>query len=112
LRGTLVLAGDRLTSDDLQLRFPGMAADLTLRGDIARGGYALAGPVEARGLTLENLGTIDAGAKIVFRIGTGVPWTLQANFAGRMPRVTNATLANISGGNIRFEGGVSLGSAR
>jgi len=112
LRGTMVLAGDQLTSDDLQLRFPGMAADLTLRGDIARGGYALAGPVEARGLELENLGTVDAGAKIVFRIGNAVPWSLQANFAGRMPRVTNATLANVAGENIRFQGGVTLGSGR
>ena len=25
-----------------------------------------------------------------------------------MPRVTNATLANLSGGNIRFSGGVNL----
>ena len=112
LRGTLVLAGDRLTSDDLRLAFPGLAARLTLRGDIARGGYALAGPVEARGLVLENLGTIDAGAKILFRIGTGVPWTLQANFTGRMPRVTNATLANVAGSNIRFEGGIVLGAGR
>jgi translocation and assembly module TamB len=112
LRGTVTLADGRLTSDNLQLRFPGLAADLTLRGDISRGGYALAGPVEARGLALENLGTIDAGAKIVFRIGSGVPWTLQANFNGRMPRVTNATLANIAGSNIRFQGGVVLGSGR
>jgi translocation and assembly module TamB len=112
LRGTLVLAGNRLSSDDLALRFPGLDADLTLRGDIARGGYALAGPVEARGLVLENLGTIDAGARILFRIGSGVPWTLQANFSGRMPRVTNATLANVAGGNIRFEGGVLVGSGR
>jgi translocation and assembly module TamB len=112
LQGTLVLAGDRLTSDDLQLRFPGLAADLTLRGDIVRGGYAVAGPVEARGLALENLGTVDAGAKIVFRIGNGVPWSLQANFSGRMPRVTNATLANLAGSNIRFQGGVALGAGR
>ncbi len=112
LRGSLVLADSRLTSDDLQLRFPGLAAQLTLRGDITRGGYALAGPVEARGLVLENLGTIDAGAKILFKIGSGVPWTLQANFNGRMPRVTNATLANVAGSNIRFQGGVTLGAGR
>ncbi|HEY6816153.1 MAG TPA: translocation/assembly module TamB, partial [Croceibacterium sp.] len=112
LRGVVTLEGDRLTSDDLSLRFPGLAADMTLRGDITRGGYALAGPVEARGLALENLGTVDAGAKIVFKIGSGVPWTLQANFSGRMPRVTNATLANVAGSNIRFEGGVTLGSGR
>jgi len=112
LTGTVVLAGDRLVSDDLALRFPGLRADLTLRGDIARGGYALAGPVEARGITLENLGTIDAGGKIRFMIGNGVPWRLAANFTGRMPRVTNATLANVAGTNIRFDGAVTIGAGR
>ena len=112
LRGTVVLAGDRLMSDDLALRFPGLRADLTLRGDIARGGYALAGPVEARGVTLENLGTVDAGGKIRFTIGNGVPWRLAANFTGRMPRVTNATLANVAGSNIRFNGSVLIGAGR
>ncbi len=112
LNGTVVLAGDNLVSDDLALRFPGLRADLTLRGDIARGGYALAGPVEARGLQLENLGSIDAGAKIRFMIGNSVPWRLAANFTGRMPRVTNATLANVAGSNIRFNGAVTLGAGR
>src|SRR5690606_32675106 len=112
LAGNVLLTGNELRSDNLALRFPGLQADLTLRGDVARGGYALAGPVEARGLVLENLGTVDAGAKIVFRLGSGVPWTLQANFTGRMPQVTNATLANVAGTNIRFDGGVTLGAGR
>ena len=112
LRGTVVLTGDRLLSDDLALRFPGLRADLTLRGDLARGGYALAGPVEARGIALENLGTIDAGGKIRFMIGNGVPWRLAANFTGRMPRVTNETLTSIAGTNIRFDGSVVLGAGR
>ncbi len=112
LRGTVTLAGDDLRSDNLELRFPGLWANLTLRGDIRPGAYAIAGPVELRGLTLQNLGTVDGGAKILFKIGSGVPWTLQANFTGRMPRVTNATLANLAGSNIRFDGGVTLGAGR
>jgi translocation and assembly module TamB len=112
LRGTLVLAGDTLLSDNLALRFPGLSADLRLRGDIDPGTYELAGPVDVRGLTLENLGTVDAGARILFRIGSNAPWTLQAAINGRMPRVTNATLANVAGSNIRFDGGVALGAAR
>lgn len=112
LTGTVTLADADLRSDNLALRFPGLWADLTLRGDINRGGYALAGPVEVRGVTLENLGTVDAGGKIRFMIGNGVPWRLAANFAGRMPRVTNATLATIAGSNIRFTGGVTLGANR
>jgi translocation and assembly module TamB len=112
LTGIVTLTDDDLRSDDLALRFPGLRADLTLRGDINRGGYALAGPVEARGLVLENMGTVDAGAKIRFTIGSGVPWRLAANFTGRMPRVTNATLANVAGSNIRFNGAVLLGAGR
>jgi len=112
LRGIVTLADEDLRSDDLELRFPGLRADLTLRGDIHRGGYALAGPVEARGLVLKNLGTVDAGAKIRFTIGSGVPWRLAANFTGRMPRVSNATLANVAGSNIRFNGAVLLGAGR
>ncbi len=112
LRGRVTLADEALRSDDLELRFPRLRADLTLRGDINRGGYALAGPVEARGLVLENMGTVDAGAKIRFTIGNGLPWRLAANFTGRMPRVTNATLANVAGSNIRFNGAVLLGAGR
>src|SRR5690606_29482684 len=107
-----VLAGDTLLSDNLALRFPGLSADLRLRGDIDRGTYELAGPVDVRGLTLENLGTVDAGGRILFRIGSNAPWTLQSTFNGRMPRVTNATLANVAGSDIRFDGGVTLGAGR
>jgi translocation and assembly module TamB len=112
LRGTVALAGDRLQSDDLRVTFPGLDARLTLRGDMAAGGWAVAGPVELRGLALDNIGTLDAGAKIVFRTGSGVPWRLDANFTGRLRQVTNATLANLAGSGIRFDGGVTLGSAR
>src|SRR5690606_27305449 len=86
LRGTVVLTGDRLLSDNLALRFPGLRADLTLRGDLARGGYALAGPVEARGVALENLGTVDAGGKIRFMIGNGGPWRRGARRWRASPR--------------------------
>ncbi|MEO6388748.1 MAG: translocation/assembly module TamB domain-containing protein [Croceibacterium sp.] len=112
LTGTIYLANHDLRSDNLALRFPGLQANLTLRGDTKRGGYALAGPVELRGLALQNLGTVDGGAKIRFMIGNGLPWRLAANFTGRMSRVTNATLANIAGSNIRFTGAATLGAGR
>ncbi len=110
VRGTIRLKGDQLSSDDLAVNFPGLWGKLYLRGDIARGGYAVGGPVELRGFAVENVGTVDAGAKFLFKIGSNVPWTLTANFNGRMPRVTNPTLTNIAGTNIRFNGGVSLGA--
>lgn len=107
--GLIMLEGDRLSSDDLRIAFPGLTARFALRGDVARGGYGLAGPVDAKGLAIENLGTVDANAKIAFRIGSNQPWNLRANFAGRMPRVTNSTLTSVAGTNIRFKGDVSLG---
>lgn len=109
MTGDLVFEGNKLTSDNLSLALKGLGARLALRGDMARGGYALAGPVVARGFAVENLGTIDGNAKIVFKIGNGVPWTLQANVAGRMPRIDNATLQTLTGGNVRFAGGLALG---
>ncbi len=109
-RGTLTLAGGKLASDALAISFPGLDARLALRGDVTRGGYALAGPVTARGFEIANLGAVDAGAQILFKIGAAYPWTLRANLQGRMPRVTNATLANLAGTGIRFAGSVSLGA--
>ncbi|WP_084355853.1 translocation/assembly module TamB domain-containing protein [Novosphingobium lentum] len=107
--GNLLLAGNDLSSDNLAMDLKGLAARLALRGNLARGGYALAGPVAARGFALTNLGAVDADARILFRIGAGVPWTLQADASGRMVRVDNATLQSLTGGNIRFTGAVSLG---
>ena len=109
-RGTITLAGDKLASDALTIAFPGLEARLALRGDMARGGYALAGPVTARGFEIANLGAVDAGAKILFKIGAQYPWTLRANLQGRMPRVTNATLTSLAGTGIHFAGALSLGA--
>lgn len=107
--GSLVIEGNRLFSDDLTLAMKGLGARLSLRGDMARGGYALAGPVVARGFAVENLGAVDGTAKILFKVGAGVPWTLQANLAGRMTRIDNATLQSFTGGGLRFAGGLALG---
>lgn len=107
--GDLVFEGSRLTSENLSLAMKGLGARLALRGDMARGGYALAGPVVARGFAVENLGAVDGTAKILFKIGKGVPWTLQANLAGRMTRIDNATLQTLTGGGVRFAGGLALG---
>lgn len=110
LTGRLQLAGSRLSGDNLSIAVPGLAARLTLRGDMAQGGYALAGPVAARGWKLENLGTIDANAKILFKFGSGIPWRLAANVAGAMPKVDNPTLTTIAGTGIKFSGAIRMGS--
>ncbi len=111
LEGTVVYTGREVLSDDLAIAFPGATARLALRGRPEVGAYALAGPVAVNGLTFDNIGTVNAGADIVFKLADGVPWTLDADFRGRIPQVTNATMANLAGPSIAFRGGVAMGAA-
>jgi len=111
LDGTIVYAGNRLLSDDLAINFADLNARLAVRGDVARGSYALAGPINVAGLPLENVGDVSGTAKILFKLASGTPWTLSADFDGRIPNVSNATLANIAGKAIAFRGGVTVGGA-
>jgi translocation and assembly module TamB len=111
LRGAVTLAGAALASDRLLLSVPGLAAGLTLRGDTARGGYALVGPVAARGLALPDLGLADAEGRIALRFG-GAAWALNGTLAGRMARVDNPTLTALAGTGIRFGGQFGIGSSQ
>lgn len=111
LRGTVVYSGNRLLSDDLAIDFADLNARLALQGDVARGAYALAGPINVADLPLENVGNLSGSAKIVFKLASGVPWSLSADFDGRIPSVTNDTLANLAGKAIAFRGGVTVGGA-
>lgn len=110
--GTLSLMGSRVSSSGLTLSVPGIGARLALAGDTKSGGYALAGPVAARGFTLANLGSTDANADIVLGFGRAVPWRLKANFSGRMVRVDNATLTSLAGTGLSFSGRVALGQGQ
>jgi translocation and assembly module TamB len=112
LGGTMRMAGSRVSSENLALVAPGLAARLVLRGDTSSGAYALAGPVAARRFELADLGLLDADARILLRLGGGQPWRLAANVSGRMARVDNSTLASLAGNNIRFSAAVSTGGDR
>jgi translocation and assembly module TamB len=108
LTGTVLLDGDKVSSDALVLAARGLSARLVLRGDLRRGGYALAGPVTAQGIAVPGAGLVDARAKILFTAAKAAPWLLKANLAGRVSRIDNATFASLSGGNVRFAGGLRL----
>ena len=110
VNGTIVYTGNQILSDNLAVRFPGLGANLAIKGDLSRGAFEVAGPVNAQGLALENIGTIDANARIRFGLGQQ-PWHLAADFSGRVRNVTNSTLVSLAGQPIRFSGGVSLGGA-
>ncbi|MGX7951880.1 translocation/assembly module TamB domain-containing protein [Tsuneonella sp. HG249] len=109
--GTLIYQGTRLASDGISIAFPNATARLAVAGDTAAGDYRVSGPVTANGLTLANIGTVNGGATIAATFGRN-PWTLTADFRGRIPRVTNATLANLAGPAIAFSGGITTGGAR
>lgn len=111
LAGDIVVEGKTISSDPLTLHLKGLDARMTLRGDLARGGYAAAGPITARGLRVPNVGTLDGTAKILFKIGDALPWSVQANLAGRLHPSDNATLADLAGGDMHFAGSARMGGA-
>ena len=107
-RGQIVLAGNRVHSENLVLGVPGLGAALSLTGDTRSGDYRLTGPVAARDLAFANLGRADADLKLDFRFGSR-PWFLAADARGRMTRVTNPTLTTLAGTGIRFSGHAEVG---
>nr|WP_137676311.1 translocation/assembly module TamB domain-containing protein [Parerythrobacter lutipelagi] len=106
--GTLVYTGRDLLSDDLTIDFPAASARLAVRGDTSVGSYGIAGPVTMNGLPLENIGTVNGSARIRLMLASGVPWTLRAALDARIPRVTNSTIENLAGPDIRLRGNVAL----
>ncbi|MEO5706043.1 MAG: translocation/assembly module TamB domain-containing protein [Alteraurantiacibacter sp.] len=114
LTGAIVYdsATGRLTSRELDLRFPDLTARLALTGDMNAGTMRLTGPVTARGLDYPDVGVIAGSARIDATLGGGRPWRLLAQLDGQVAQVRNATLANFAGETIRFNGGISLGQDR
>nr|WP_298926019.1 translocation/assembly module TamB domain-containing protein [uncultured Erythrobacter sp.] len=112
LTGNLTYSGTRLTSNEARIRFPSLDAAVALRGDTATGSYAIAGPVNARGLALDGIGTVTANAKLLAQFGTRTPWSVRANLAGRLDNVTNASVANVAGEQLRFNGAFGMASGQ
>lgn len=110
LGGTLVYAGNELLSDDLALEFQGLQAVLGLNSNFDSGLTQINGPVTIADLAFDGIGVVDAGAQINVAFGGGNPWRLNADVDGRISQVTNSTLVNLAGNNIRFGGGIGLGS--
>ncbi len=108
-RGTLVVTGSTILSNDLRLAFPGTSANLALRGDLATGQYQIRGPVRAERLTLKNVGTVGGTAVIDLVLAPQTPWRLSADLDARIAPVTNATMANLAGTPIRARGGIAVG---
>ncbi|MDE1466988.1 translocation/assembly module TamB domain-containing protein [Aurantiacibacter sp. D1-12] len=109
--GTLVYAGNELLSDDLAVDFQGLQARLGLNSDFETGITRLNGPLNIADLTFEGIGVVDAAAQLDVVLGGGNPWRVDADVRGRVERVTNSTLENLAGDNLRFGGGLALGGS-
>ncbi|RJY10233.1 DUF490 domain-containing protein [Aurantiacibacter aquimixticola] len=112
INGTLVFAGSELLSDDFDVQFQGLQARLGLNSDFETGLTRVTGPVNVADLPFDGIGVIDAGAQIDFTIGGGNPWRLAADLQGRVERITNSTIENLAGNNIRFDGGITIASGQ
>jgi translocation and assembly module TamB len=112
LNGTLSLDGHALSGDGLRLSARSLAANLALKGDMQRGGYALAGRVDTHGLVLPRLATLDATAKGILVFGRGVAWTLSANYAGTAGHFANAGLTTWAGPDAHLSGSLHWGAQR
>jgi translocation and assembly module TamB len=102
----------QLAADRTRITFPGLEGTLSLRGDIPKGVYALAGPITASRLRVEGAGEVTANAKILATFGPQVPWSLRANLAGLLSRIGNDTIRNLAGEQIRFKGELGMGANR
>lgn len=110
-RGTITLAGTRLSSSNLVVGAPGLGAALAVTGDTRSGDYHVTGPVAARDLALANLGLADADLRLDARFGKA-PWLVAAGVRGRITKVHNATLTTLAGTGIHFAGNVRIGGAQ
>ena len=106
--GLLVLQGERLLSDNLELSFPTADARFALQGDLGAGTYNLMGDLRARQLAFDDIGGVNGGARFTAAIGPGT-WNIAANIDARIAPVANATLANLAGDPMRLRGGVRIG---
>lgn len=109
LRGALVLEGNRLSGDRLEVAFPDLSGELTLAADLPSGSIRVTGPVQATRLAANGIGLLDGNSRIDLAMGGGLPWTLGLRVDGKVARVTNATLETLAGPDIRFAGGLRLG---
>lgn len=110
LDGALTMSGSDLAADNTRVTFPNLSGELSLRGDLETGAFALAGPIRARGLAIEGVGQVTADAKVLAKFGSRVPWSIRANLAGVAGDFTNTAVTTIAGEELRFTGALGLGA--
>ncbi len=109
--GMLVYAGGELLADDINVLFQGLQARLGLNSNFETGITRINGPLNIADLAFDGIGVVDAGARLRVVLGGGDPWRVDADVQGRVQRVTNSTLENLAGENLRFGGGLAFGGS-
>ena len=111
LRGTVAISGTSLSSDRLDISFPGAEARLRLDADLATQDIRLTGPAAINRVPIETVGIVNGGGTIDFAYRGNGTWTFDSDFDAAVPVVTNDTIANLAGPRLDIAGGVSLSSA-
>ena len=111
LNGTLSFDGHTLSGNGLRVVGNGVSGNLSLKGDVRNGNYAVAGQVDTHGLAVPRVGTIDGTGKGVLVLAQGRPWTLAVNYAANAAHYANAGLTSIVGPTAHLAGSAHLGGA-
>lgn len=101
-----------ISGDALKLSGRRLVANLALKFESAHNALAIAGRVDARGLAVPVLGTLDGTAKGVFALGARVPWTLSARYAAAVSRFDEPGVAMVAGPRVRAAGALHWGAGR
>lgn len=112
LGGSLTWDGDRLSGDGWRLHARGLDAALVFKGDMAHGGYALAGRIDSHSFAVPRLGQLDATAKMMLVFGHRLPWTVAVNYAGTVSHFANGGMATALGTRPHVAGSLHWGGNR
>ena len=108
MTGTIRLAGSRLMSNGLKLRFPGSEADLNVEGSTRSGQYIVRGPVRLRDLALRDLGSATGSGRVLLTIPDNGAWSLRSQIDAVLSPVSNDVVRQLAGERIEARGGIAL----
>jgi translocation and assembly module TamB len=108
--GDLTLDGNDLAISDLRVGVRDAAGKFAVRGDLARGFYAVAGGMAVRDFALDGVGVLGGTGKLRASFGDG--WRLASDISAAISPVSNDTLANLAGTPIGLNGGIAIGSTQ
>ena len=107
LSGELVYSDGLVRIEPLIAEFPRVGARLAFRYDPAQAALRVAGPVNARGIAIQGIGTAQANGNIEFALQGSNPWTFRSTLGGRIANLTNSTIESLAGNTLSFRSSMS-----